>query len=264
MMAGLMSGVRLVSLMLLMLVIPLVAQESKKVAPMPPAPAGRILDDARLFSLHPQELERLSDRLAEISERTGYQIYAAIFDSLIGTSLKEQSRLLQEAWIGEKPGVVLVLESDSSVYQIGWSRTPDAVTEAGQKVPLLATSDLAPQDQVRIFDALSLMESDGKGSMESAAKLITAFSDEIDQAFKEVDAVEPARWNARVLILGAGLLAGLLLIGLIIGAWIRHTDRKVTEQLVFPKVTVGMRLGAQCGGGKISWRTFDVLPREKV
>ena len=258
-----MSGVRLWTLMLLMLVMPLSAQDAEAGLPIPPAPAGRILDDARLFSLHPQELERLSARLTEISERTGYQIYAAIFDSLIGTSVKEQSRLLQEAWIGEKPGVVLVLESDSSAYQVGWSRTPDAVTESGQKVPLLSSSDLAPQDQVRIFDELSVMRNHGKGSMESASKLITAFSDEIDQAFREVDAVEPVRWNLRVLILGVGLLAGMLLMGLIVGAWIRRTDRKVTEQLMFPKVTVGMRLGAQCGGGKISSRTFDVLPREK-
>lgn len=259
-----MSVVRLWNLILLILVIPLVGQDLEEVVPIPPAPKGHILDDARLFKLQPEVLEGLSKRLTEISERTGYEVYAAIFDSLIATSAKEQSRVLQEAWIGENPGVVLVFESDSSVYEIGWSRTPDAVTESGQKVPLLAESDLAPQDQVRIFNVLSGMKTDKKGSMESAAKLITVFSDEIDQAFKDVEAVEPARWNARVLMLGTGLLAGMLLIGLLIGAWIRRSDRKVTERLVFPKVTVGMRLGAQCGGGKISSRSFDVLPREKA
>lgn len=98
--------------------------------------------------------------------------------------------------------------------------------------------------------------------MRSAETLIHTFTSGIDQAFKEVDEAEPDRWNVRVLMLGTGLMAGMLLIGLLVGAWIRRSDRKVTERLVFPEVTVGMRLGAPCGGGKISSRSFDVLPHE--
>ena len=247
----------------MMLVSSVMAQDIDKLAP-PPAPAGHILDDARLFKLEPKTLAGLSERATEISERTGYQIYVAIFDSLIGTDVKEQSRLLQEAWVGEEPGVVLVYESDSSTYELGWSRTPDAVTEGGQRVPILASEDLAPQEQVRIFNELSQLKVDKNGSTESAEKLVVAFLDRIDRAFKEVEAVEPARWNVRVLMLGTGVLAGMLLLGLLIGALIRKSDRKVAERLVFPKVTVGMRLGAPCGGGKISSRSFDVLPRGKV
>ena len=260
---GLNRGVRVWILLFLTLALPLVAQDINELPP-PPAPEGRILDDARLFTLEPQLLESLSKRLTSISDRTGYEVYVAIFDSLITSDVKEQSRVLQDEWIGDRPGVVLVLESDSSVYELSWNRTPDAVTESGQKVPVLAESDLPPQEQVRILNELSGLRSAEKGSMRSAEMLVTTFANGIDQAFKEVDAAEPERWNVRVLMLGTGLLAAMLLTGLLIGTVIRRWDRKVTERLVFPDVTVGMRLGAQSGGGKISSRSFDVLPDGKA
>jgi hypothetical protein len=247
-----------------MLVAPLVAQEIDGTLPPPPVPEGRILDDARLFMLEPQVLKALSQRLTDLSERTGYEMYVAIFDSLIGSDVKEQSRLLQEAWVGDKPGVVLVLESDSSMFELGWSRTPDAVTESGQKVPVLADADLAPQDQVRILNSLAELKTEEKGATATAEKLIKHFADGVDEAFRQAEAAEPERWNVRVLMLGTGLLAAMLLVGFLIGAWLRRSEEKVTERLVFPEVTVGMRLGAQCGGGKISSRSFDVLPREKA
>lgn len=251
------------SLFFLVLAWPLVAQEMNEVPP-PPAPEGRILDDARLFTLEPQKLESLSGRLTEISNRTGFEIYVAIFDSLITSNVTEQSAILKQAWLGETPGVVLVLESDSAVYELGWSRTPDAVTESGQRVPVLAEADLAPQDKVRILNQLSDLRPVEGGAASSAERLIMTFANAVDDAFRKVDASEPKRWNVRVLMLGTGLIAAVLLMGLLIGAWVRRSDKKVAERLLFPEVTVGMRLGAQFGGGKISSRSFDVLSPGKA
>ena len=255
---GLNRTVRALILSLLALVSSLAAQEIDVLA-VPPAPEGRILDDARLFSLEPQVLERLSTRLSRISERTGYEVYVAIFDSLISSDVREQSVILRDEWIGERPGVMLVLESDSSIYELSWSRTPDKLMGSGEMVPMLSESDLPPQEEVRIINALSNMQTEQDSSTRSAELLITTFSEGIDVAFKKVEASEPGRWNVRVLMLGTGLLAGMLLIGFLIGAVIRRWDRKVEERLVFPEVTVGVRPGAQCGGGKISSRSFDVL-----
>lgn len=256
------DGVNRWALFFLMLALPLVGQVLED--SIPRAPEGRILDEARLFGLEPEILDELSARISSISDRTGYEIYVAIFDSLIGSDVKEQSQWLQDAWVGDAAGVVLVLESDSSLFEIAWSRMPDAMSESGEKVPVLGSSDLAPQDQITILNSILALRSDEKSSAESAQTLIKTFADGIDEAFKEVDEAQPARWNVRVLMLGTGLLAGMLLVGLLVGASIRRSDRKVADRLIFPRVTVGMRLGAQSGGGKISSRSFDVLPHEKA
>ncbi|MEM1082994.1 MAG: TPM domain-containing protein [Verrucomicrobiota bacterium] len=248
-------------ILFLLLALPLAGQDFE-VQPPPPAPEGRILDDARLFALKPEALEALSARVSDFSERTGYEVYVAIFNSLIGSDVTEQSRLLQEAWIGESAGVVLVMESDSAKYELGWSQRPDAVAESGERRPLLDDEDLAPQERVRIIADLSRRRSAKKDSMESAESLITTFLDSLDRAFEKPEGKEQPRWRFRVLMLGTGLMACMLLLGLLIGAWIRRSDRKVEERLIFPEVTVGMRLGAPCGGGKISSRSFDVLPRD--
>jgi hypothetical protein len=199
--------------------------------------------------------------LEAFSQRTGYEAYVAIFDSLIGSSAAEQSRILQEAWIGGRPGVVMVLESDSMNYALGWSRRPDALSESGERVPVLGDDELAPQEKVRIINELVRLSAAEERSRLSVDALIGSFVENLELAFEPSDVSTGSRWRLRVLVLGTGLLAGMLLIGLLVGAWIRRSDNKVDERLIFPKVTVGMRLGAQLGGGKISSRSFDVLPR---
>lgn len=256
------EGVKRWLLFFLMLAVPLVGQVLED--GIPRVPEGRILDEARLFALEPEILEELSVKISSISDRTGYEIYVAIFDSLIGSDVKEQSQWLQDAWVGDAPGAVLVLESDSSLFEIAWSRMPDAMSESGEKVPVLGSSDLAPQAQVIILNSILALRSDEKGSVLSAQTLIGTFADGIDAAFREGDEAQAARWNVRVLMLGTGLLAGMLLIGMLVGASIRRSDRKVADRLMFPRVTVGMRLGAQSGGGKISSRSFGVVPHEKA
>jgi hypothetical protein len=64
--------------------------------------------------------------------------------------------------------------------------------------------------------------------------------------------------KAAWIIVGITLLAvGVLgLLGWVASRWMRGSDVKAAEQFFFPDVLVGVRLGAQCGGGRVAVRHF--------
>jgi uncharacterized protein len=78
---------------------------------LPPAPAARVNDYARLLT--PAERDRLEARLAERERATGVQMAIAIFPSLEGESLEDVSIRLAQTWrVGQKgldTGVILVV-----------------------------------------------------------------------------------------------------------------------------------------------------------
>ena len=59
-----------------------------------------------------------------------------------------------------------------------------------------------------------------------------------------------------MIILAVGLLAGTGLVALLVVAGLKRAESKALERFVFPKIGVGMRLGAPYGGGKVSSRSF--------
>lgn len=232
---------------------------------LPDPPAGRILVEGRLFQTEPDKLSELSARLTKLSERTGYETYVVIYDSLLTSDVKERSRRLQRSWIGDRPGVVLVVESDSLTYDMGWVRTPPVMDGAGEPVAVMGESDLAPQEQIRIINAMAAGPPSGEERRDQQVEsLLRTFVTELERSFRTMEAEGEGRWNVRVLVLGVGLMATMILIALLVGAWMKRSERRAGERLVFPGVTVGMRLGAPCGGGKISSRSFSVRSSDEA
>lgn len=243
--------------LLTLLLVPVMAQQPFGLS-VPPKPPKHVLDQARLFVVETDRLEAMEARIAEFSGRTGYELQVAFFDSLIGVDLPEKVVLLQEEWLGDGPGLVLVVIADSGEWQIGWASTPDVRTEGGGLVPVLDERDLAPQDQIGVVQALRDLPRMSAGSIEGAEELVGTLLSSLEPSFRAESAKTGQRM--RFWVLGIGLLAGLMLLAMLAVTWTRRLDAKRRDLLVFPEVVVGQRLGASSGGGKISSRSFSRSP----
>lgn len=251
--AGKGAAVKLWLSLLTILWLPLMAQQSFEL-PVPPRPANRVLDQARLFAVEPERRQAMEAKLAEFSERTGYQVEVAFFDNLIGVDLPEQSEQLKDEWLGDSPGLVLVVVTDSGQWRIGWASTPDVVTEGGA-VPVLDEHDVAPQTRVELISTLRSLPRMETGSLDGAERLVDALLAALEPSFTPDERTSGQR--LRVWVLGIGALAGMVLLALMAVTLSRRGDAKRRDQWIFPDVPVGQRLGAAAGGGKISSRTFS-------
>ncbi|MBK1828638.1 TPM domain-containing protein [Haloferula rosea] len=239
--------------LLTILWLPLMAQQSFEL-PVPPRPANRVLDQARLFAVEPERRQALEAKLAEFTGRTGYQVEVALFDNLIGVELPEQSEMIKDEWLGDAPGLVLVVVTDSGDWRIAWASTPDVVTESGT-VPVLDEHDVAPQTRVEVVNTLRALPRMETGSLDGVGRLVDALLSSLESSFTPDE--RPRAQRLRVWVLGIGALAGVVLLALMAVTLSRRGDAKRRDQWVFPDVPVGQRLGAAAGGGKISSRTFS-------
>jgi len=248
--------------MLWVAVAPLLAQELPG-PDVPPPPEGRILDQARLFEREPDRLEALSLKFRDFSERTGYPVYLAIHDSLIGSDTSERARLLADAWLGSASGVVVVFESDSGSYACEWRGPAErGLADAdGTPVPTLGESDLPPQEELFVVRRLAALGELEKSSADAVERLALTLVGTLDHAFRRSTDPYGRERTMRLVGLIVALLAfaGLLALA---GLWaLRRFERRGDERLVFPRVRVATRLGAPFGGGRISSRSFRVDAR---
>jgi hypothetical protein len=222
----------------------------------PPAPADQISDEARLFAREPESRLRIAERLAALGEKHGYRFYLALYDSLYGRSLSERAQLLQQAWLGAEPGIVLVLETDSRAFKVG--QTVATPTRIGGRIelPVAGPKELAPTDLSALVRSLDAALRESKGTEDYVVRLATGMADGISGVLDERSAAPEGNTRSRMILLAIGLLAGAGLVALLVVAGLKRAEARSLERYVFPRVKVGTRLGAPFGGGKISSRSF--------
>ena len=92
------------------------AQEDQDFTP-PPPPADGILDEARILSRDPARHRAIAEAIAELEAKHGFRMYYALYDTLISSNAGDRALTLQRAWLGEKPGIVLVIETDRGTFR---------------------------------------------------------------------------------------------------------------------------------------------------
>lgn len=220
--------------------------------PVPPRPERGLHDEARLLTGEPELAEAVSRRLLEFRERTGFRVEVALVSTLIGRTVFEESQRLRDAWLGDDPGLVLVLEADSGEWEIGWS---ERLIRAGDlELPAIGPSEVGPQERVSITSRLRALPPAPVRSVEGARRLVDELLAGLDEA---VGAPEVSRGHpVRLLMLALGLGAAMLLVAMLVAAGVKRADRRAEDRLYFPKIEVGRRLQAPRGGGKVSSRSF--------
>lgn len=222
----------------------------------PPAPDDGILDQARMFARSPERHAAVAESLAGLEEKHGFRLYYALFDSLYGRSLEERAHVLRDAWLGDRPGMVLVLETDSRAFQIGRAEPGSRETEGGERIPVPGESELPLIELTGLIRGLEGPLRDTADREAFAEKLGIGMAEGVAMILRERAAAPEGSTRPKMIALAVGLIAATGLIALLVVAGLKRAESKAMERYVFPKIGVGIRLGAPFGGGKVISRSF--------
>lgn len=223
---------------------------------VPPAPEDRVFDEARLFARDPERRQAIVESLETLEDKHGFRIYYALFDSLFGRSLDERAHVLREAWLGDRPGMVVVLETDSGAFQIGRAEPEVTEVEPGVEMPIRGDLELSPVELSGLVRDLEGRLRESTGSGDFAARLGTGLAEGVAAILDERAAAPEGGTRPKMIALAVGLIAATGLIALLVVAGLKRAESKAMERYVFPKIGVGIRLGAPFGGGKVISRSF--------
>lgn len=222
----------------------------------PPPPADGILDEARMFVRSPERHKAVAEALAALEEKHGFRFYFALYSSLYGRNLEDRAHALQQAWLGESPGMVLVLETDSKTFR--QSQTPSKVEQVpeGANLPVTGPKEFSPSDLTAIGRTMDESLRQASSSEDYAERLAIGLTSGISKVLDERAAAPEGSTKSRLVLLAVGFGAAAGLVSLLVVAGLKRAEAKALERFIFPKATVGTRLGAPFGGGKVSSRSF--------
>jgi hypothetical protein len=222
----------------------------------PPPPADGILDEARMFARSPERHKAVAEALAALEEKHGFPFYFVLYSSLYGRNLDDRAHALQQAWLGNSPGMVLVLETDSRTFR--QSQAPSKVDQVpeGATLPVTGPKEFSPSDLGAIGRGMEESLRQAPSTEEYAERLAIGLTTGISKVLDERAAAPEGTTRGRLVLLAVGFGAAAGLISLLVVAGLKRAEAKALERFVFPKATVGTRLGAPFGGGKVSSRSF--------
>ncbi|MGC4015431.1 MAG: TPM domain-containing protein [Luteolibacter sp.] len=119
-----------------------------------PRPAFNVQDDAGLFTRNPEGLRVISDRLRSLEKKHNFRMYVLIESVVIGTTPVDLAARLQQIWLPDGDGVVIVYEVDTRAFGMGRPYDAGDVTRPGKGVRI--PSFVAAGAVERIRDQLSV------------------------------------------------------------------------------------------------------------
>jgi hypothetical protein len=224
---------------------------------LPEAPESHVLDAAGLFKRDQEKLTELSRGLLELEQRHDLQVFVAIYGGILSGGVTNRAQELYDAWIGGgKDGIVVVCDTDTRALDIGLPQASfSGVVEDGGP-----TTRLPDYRMIPIMRRLQAELSGEQDQVEYLDQMVTLLVVELDRVMSAKPAGLAARstWQFILLVITIGLLlAGLGLVG---QRYLRRADQKARERYYLPDVLVGSRLGAPCGGGRVSEAAFPEEP----
>lgn len=221
--------------------------------PPPPRPAFNVQDNAGLFARDPDRLREISDRLRLLDQRHGFHVYVVVESAVMGSSAIELAARLQQAWLPDGDGFVIVFESDTRSFGLG--RNYD-VSDA---------DDAESRTDVPSFyaaDALERIRSQLDPKLEPAElidQLTLLLASDVGGYLDRRHAPEPGGQTLRLVLAAVGVLSALGLIGLGIARLAQEAERRRKRSFRFPPASGEQRLGAPFGA-KVSSRRFGAAP----
>lgn len=205
------------------------------------APESGILDASGFFGRKSGAMERISGWLLQLEQEHHYRLYFVVEPVLIGTSGSELAARLQEAWLPDGNGLVVVYESGSRNLCFGRDFHSDSgLSSVGGTIPTHETEVLL-QKAVAATDA----DLEPEAYLET---LVGNLAGEFRGYFQRRSAPPPRERSLRLALLTIGGLA-LGALGVIgAGALARLRSAGAGRCFRFAGVDSPERLGAPSGG----------------
>lgn len=216
-------------------------------------PADRVSDLNGFFRRDHGAIRRITEKIRQLETTHGFRIYVVAEPVLINDTASGLAAQLQQAWLPEGNGLVVVYEGDSRSLGIGRNiaslkeppiragHLPTHETDALVREAMAATNPQLPKDE--FLEAL-------------VGNLVSGIND----LFERREAPPPRARSLRTGLLILGLLALLSLTAIAVGALTRLKSMSPVPPRYFPQVDRPERLGAPCGGHVVG-RSF-VSPTE--
>jgi len=216
------------------------------VAAIPPRPAGRVLDNARIFS--PEEAAALAATLREASERDGLDVYVVATTFVLGETVEDYSHRLAEAWMESPRGFILLyLRGEQTLTMStpdseGAFLQPHLLRHAYEEAVREAAGAEAAPERIRI--SLDAMLGGVRQAVDDKARMGRTFNPEVLRAL--------AYFLAALTLLGA--------VGWAVARLFARLNQHQDARFVFPPTPVPPRFGAPFGGGVCSEIQFANPP----
>ncbi len=211
-----------------------------------PAPQSTGLsDESGVLGNGSDAQRRVAEMIRALERERGYRLIVVLERSLISSHPNDMAAQLQQAWLPEGGGLVVVYESDTRELGFGRNLDPgEGMTTGEIGVP--------SYELVRIITH-ALGEAEKKEGTEKTEiyieTLVTLICGEIDAYFARKEAPVNSGRSLRLAMVTVGALSLLALCGMGLGWLMGRADRSQTETRFFPEIDVPERLGAPYGGG---------------
>ena len=221
--------------------------------PPPPRPAFNVRDNAGLFTRDPDRLRGISDRLRLLDERHGFHVYVVIESAVMGSSVIDLAARLQQAWLPDGDGFVIVFESDTRSFGLGRNYEVSDADDAKSRTDV---------PSFYAADALERIRSQLDPKLEPADlidQLTLLLSADVGGYLDRRHAPEPGGQTLRLVLVAVGVLSALGLVGLGIARLAQQAEKRRKRSFRFPPASGEQRLGAPFGA-KVSSRRFGAAP----
>lgn len=214
-------------------------------------PESGLLDSAGLFSKDSGAFERISAQFGQLRQDHGYRIYLVVEPVLMSGNAVDLAALLQQEWLPDGNGLVVVFESDNR--NLGFGRDPAGNSDlpAGTLVPTHETVVLLQQ----AVAATDVELAPGAYAEALTGHLVKGFN----SYFMRRAAPPPRERSLRFTLLTVGGFALLALVAIGVGALTRLKSVAGVRSFRFPEVDRPERLGAP-SGARVTTRVFKNQP----
>ncbi len=226
-----------------------------KEEPLPAPPADFVIDQADAFN--PEEEAALKSDLAQFHNRSKMGIYVAAYTTLPETTAQLWAERLAHEWLRDRPGAVLVMNRGTGPDEQGMGIAGKVTNE--QQFTSAALFKAMEEARVKAREVeIQPGGSPAKGLRGAADSLMQSFDAHGDAT--ETPANTANRWRILTGLAGALVIGSALLF--LFHRFQERLEKRSTEQFLFPDVSVGRRLGATQGGGKIAGISFGKGARQ--
>jgi len=209
---------------------------------LPAMPVNGLSDEDGVLGKNSSAQRRVTDLLQTLRRDHGYRMYVILKRSLISSDPTELSSQLQQEWLPEGGGLVVVFESDTRKMGFGRGLKPGEGMEADSPgVPAYGLVEIIsnallntpPDDPVEVY----------------VERLVSEIVAGLNGYFVKKEAPVAGGRSLRLALVTIGSLSLLALGGMGVGWMLGKADKKQSETRVFPGMDTPERLGAPYGGG---------------